>query len=437
MAASVIGSPSISNVSVQSAYRTTCDNCMNSKVRCSKDHPSCRRCLGQGVTCVYSPSRRLKKVVDFHGNRQLEPATNGNHANVGLSRTGKEHTTLRNDCTSSSASPTAADRIHPSPWNYFDNGDVQGPLVGMEDIDQSDSSLTALNEPLSDIMKDWPTHHWSQSMESSAGGASIPMSPDTSVDFLSSLCTYTGDSSSTSDPYQRALSPGFDFSGNDNSKPSCAWIAASVLQSLESPGAPLEHDSHQGKLRRNLDTVISTNKSVMEIVPRISRCTCSVPGNHLVIISSVLFIVLAWYEACLGACDRASEQVWKTGSENVGTKEKGRRAIDGSKEADAILDNDSIYSGIDDRAKLVFIPPIRVGSLQLSLGSRRQVVAQMILTELAKVTNVMEGFTDRSSGTTSPMGGYQDLEGQLRFSLQVALQMRIEKIFQAAERASK
>ncbi|CZT25711.1 uncharacterized protein RCC_11380 [Ramularia collo-cygni] len=39
--------------------RSTCDVCLDAKVRCSRDRPACRRCLHHGRDCVYSNKRRL------------------------------------------------------------------------------------------------------------------------------------------------------------------------------------------------------------------------------------------------------------------------------------------------------------------------------------------------------------------------------------------
>ena len=42
-----------------SKYRTSCDACLNAKVRCSQSKPSCGRCNQGGQTCKYSQYRRL------------------------------------------------------------------------------------------------------------------------------------------------------------------------------------------------------------------------------------------------------------------------------------------------------------------------------------------------------------------------------------------
>ncbi|KAI3322744.1 hypothetical protein HD806DRAFT_499230 [Xylariaceae sp. AK1471] len=43
--------------------RAACDNCNESKVRCSQTKPQCGRCARQGVSCVYGLSRRSHKTA--------------------------------------------------------------------------------------------------------------------------------------------------------------------------------------------------------------------------------------------------------------------------------------------------------------------------------------------------------------------------------------
>lgn len=40
-------------------YRTSCDSCQATKVKCGQEKPSCRRCTVQELVCVYSLSRRM------------------------------------------------------------------------------------------------------------------------------------------------------------------------------------------------------------------------------------------------------------------------------------------------------------------------------------------------------------------------------------------
>ena len=388
--------------------------------------------------------------------RQANSTTNGpaNFTNIVSSRNRRGHSAaapLQDDLNSpSSVSSSANDRPYPSPWSSFfgNDGEVQESVVDMEGITQPVAALTTFHEPSQNDTMDWPTHQSPCSMETSTGEALVPLPPDTSPDFFSSLFASSGDTFGSSMPDTHggtSSTSGTDSVEDGSSKPSCACIAASVLQSLESPGAPLKHNSQgssatQGRLRRNLDTVISTNKAVMEILHRILSCTCSVPGNHLVIISAVLFMVLAWYEACLGACDGACER-GRARSGDLGESEMRRCDADVFEvEAGTVRPKDSLRTGTDGHAELVCIPPIQVGNLQLGVESTRQVVAQIVLTELVKATKVIESLTEQSCRMSSTMvgvSGHQELEAQLQYSLRATLQTRIEKMFQAAERASK
>ncbi|KAK3901816.1 hypothetical protein C8A05DRAFT_16058, partial [Staphylotrichum tortipilum] len=38
--------------------RDSCTDCASSKVKCSKEKPTCSRCARRGVTCIYMVSRR-------------------------------------------------------------------------------------------------------------------------------------------------------------------------------------------------------------------------------------------------------------------------------------------------------------------------------------------------------------------------------------------
>ena len=441
MAASAIKSSSLSNLSLQPTYRTTCDSCMHAKVRCSKDHPSCQRCLLHGVNCIYSPSRRLKRGLEYQHETKQAAST----ANI-LSHQERENSAaarLGDECLSSpSLSSLTSDQPYQSPRDLFGNdGDLHKSAVSMEGLAQPAASFAALHELSQDEMVDWSTHQWSGPMEISTEETFLPVTPDNSPNSLSSpfisssnkftnimLDTEVGTSSI----------PDTDSVEDLSNRSGCAWIAASILRSLESPGAPLDHNSRpssggRDRLRRNLDTVISTNKAALDILHHVKECTCSVPSNNLVIISAVLFMVLAWYEACLYACTRECEQsVVKAGSEDEGVKQMRRW------DADIFMEAGTLGRETDDYSELVCVPPIWVGSLQLGVESKRQVVARIMLTELARVTEVLESLNERPRRMSSTMIGVsrdRELEAQLQFSLQAAVQTRIENISQTAERA--
>lgn len=57
--------------------RASCDGCYLSKVKCSKEIPTCTRCLDHGIVCNYSPSQRIGKPkrvpAETRGNDPASP----------------------------------------------------------------------------------------------------------------------------------------------------------------------------------------------------------------------------------------------------------------------------------------------------------------------------------------------------------------------------
>ncbi|KAJ5751836.1 hypothetical protein N7520_008753 [Penicillium odoratum] len=55
--------------------KDSCDKCSTSKVRCTKEKPSCARCDKLGYTCFYSPARRVGRP-----HRSKESSSKGNNS---------------------------------------------------------------------------------------------------------------------------------------------------------------------------------------------------------------------------------------------------------------------------------------------------------------------------------------------------------------------
>lgn len=55
--------------------RSTCDVCLDAKVRCSRDRPACRRCQHHGRDCVYSNKRRLGRPRGTTSKSRAAPST--------------------------------------------------------------------------------------------------------------------------------------------------------------------------------------------------------------------------------------------------------------------------------------------------------------------------------------------------------------------------
>ena len=60
--------------------RSSCDPCACAKVRCSKDHPRCERCIESNFSCVYGLSMKHGKGSQKRRQPTIQPATGGSQS---------------------------------------------------------------------------------------------------------------------------------------------------------------------------------------------------------------------------------------------------------------------------------------------------------------------------------------------------------------------
>lgn len=265
------------NIALHSPYWTKCDNCMRSKVRCSKDRPSCLRCLDQAVPCIYSRSPKSKKIIELPG-ALASLSDDAIETNAAAA--------ILNDCISlSSVSSSAND---PVPGRVFGSErDWPDALLSMNEMDTAENIVhsaegwSALGKPFSHDILDWATLKWPGSVKPLTPDEPAPLSPEPRADFFPALtastevtgralathpetsrdavATLTGDGASGTSSRSSGGSRGSggngsggttgtsvssicteDGDGSEGSERSCARIMASILQALESPGGTAE-----------------------------------------------------------------------------------------------------------------------------------------------------------------------------------------------------
>lgn len=82
--------------------RSTCDVCLDAKVRCSRDRPACRRCLHHGRDCVYSNKRRLGRPRGTTSRSRAASQSNdsaGAYATLSIDDTAQSMSTTYTDST--------------------------------------------------------------------------------------------------------------------------------------------------------------------------------------------------------------------------------------------------------------------------------------------------------------------------------------------------
>ncbi|KAK8113411.1 hypothetical protein PG984_013937 [Apiospora sp. TS-2023a] len=324
------GSPPISPVAPRPKLRDSCHACASSKVKCSKEKPTCARCAKRGRPCQYfvtrrggrnrksqsqtqsmsgspggptgndntpaptSPSTAADVDIDMDTDTGHIPATNDS-IQVFLGKDGT--TTLAETGASSPGQPLEAQQLLPledlfaSPID-FDMSD----FTSMIDFDLSDFTSTNNTGSVSST-HDWASAHPPTTTIDGTVTDSLADVNNTIFSFGDSTATVTSTASHESSfslPTSSAplsLSTG-DTSTSDGSSCGCHPRALEVLKQFCSPPGGQTRVASSSSLQ----AVIDENERVLDTVGTMLPCACSQDGFLLATISRIAFKVMARYE---------------------------------------------------------------------------------------------------------------------------------------------
>lgn len=357
--------------------RDSCTSCATSKVKCSKERPTCARCAQRGDSCKYTASKR-------NGRNAQPPATAEPAAD---NRPGERDT---------NGVAEAPDSATTAPGSFSTFMDMDSCLMDQDMLD------------LSTV----PSNTWSSvlSPPSSATNLAAPAAfPYSSTDlddlFGSSTTLPTLNNSTAATPLQQQSNqapsiaptavlgssgsgqafgqisdPIFDLGapnpdiayGNPSEfgslppKPSSSCCLNTALEFLTqlSPNASTactfpgsqQKDGHIA----NIDTVISENKRILEALGNMLGCECSNDDYLIALICFILLKVIAWYDA---AARRSMSS-----DNHVATKGSSAENRISSAHSEQVQQN-----------------PGKFGNRQLDGTSQTRMAAQQTLSELHRV----------------------------------------------------
>ncbi|EGX93036.1 Fungal transcriptional regulatory protein [Cordyceps militaris CM01] len=64
-----------SNSCLSSELKRSCEECSSSKVKCSQDKPTCKRCRKQRTACIYAPAKRIGRPRKIRKDESSQPPT--------------------------------------------------------------------------------------------------------------------------------------------------------------------------------------------------------------------------------------------------------------------------------------------------------------------------------------------------------------------------
>lgn len=425
--------------------RASCDNCAKSKVRCSKDQPSCQRCLYQGVPCIYSPSQRSRKRPP----PTPPPGTAPHSQGVASSR--DRNGSILDACQ---GSQRRDDEVV--------NG---GPImadVRTVDMTSPDPLPVQIDTPFSERTQ-FPADalspiKWSELLESFDGDtpspnefpgiSCIPQMPMASPN--SRMDTSNSDSNGLDEfpwllPSDSHKQPLWSLPAQHQSVHQCSQLAMSAISRLDAPMTPCPTLSRSncpdprvqpitnGPGARSFDDILKDSHSSLEDVLAILECPCSIKTDLIFLVTTTCTRVLSWYQASLdrsaGCLPREpdSNSGYSESSNDSGSRSRSRSSP-GAPSSLRSTPESNILQGLSESFReWVSIPSINVGAYTLEPAQSRRMIAQLILAEIDKVKEVLAAFSRRYCRQKGMYGG-DDNEKGLHMALEAHLRHQMKSV---------
>ncbi|KAH7086226.1 hypothetical protein FB567DRAFT_527461 [Paraphoma chrysanthemicola] len=326
--------------------RASCDACAASKVKCSKEHPICARCSGNGSQCIYGvsrkhgkPGRTRKRNPDgtpfIKGSKQ-RPSPDGSEFGKfrirpepnlpslsDFSDTGSNWSSNWSSTPSLPGTPEFEFEMTPEPF-YMDStdypfmDDIMLPTTQpeAEPMQSMEAELT-FRDPFAkrqSVQLDLPNI---QPLKDFIGGDSVnPMDysfPNTNLDpFFMSTSASASISTSTSctSPLQSPKNTSHDHQQPQTYNPMrvsislptshcCSTLAYSTLESLRMIGSDAS-PAYPSMECKSLDNVLSSTRLGVQSIRQLLACPCSADPHLAMLYSSITSKILTWYQIAAG-----------------------------------------------------------------------------------------------------------------------------------------
>ncbi|EMD58280.1 hypothetical protein COCSADRAFT_176763 [Bipolaris sorokiniana ND90Pr] len=411
----------------QRAFRESCQNCADSKVRCSKNKPTCARCARRGTPCVYQQSRRAGRKLTYVGQaKQARRAATNTLNDVSSSYTW-EVDTGNNDLQ---LSPPRSDTTPNTTVSQMGPNDSQAvsenfsPLESFPNISGSTEwcsneifkALCIQSVPLMRRDDAEFALHISQDLTTlndeflnldDSGRGPVPL--DLGSEFLGLPLTWPGTAGDTHPT-------GYEAEDTSSSRPACNKSCTEVISRLFpelfcSFDSRCERSQPQGE---SLVNIIASNESMSEAMNSILECECSQDIHVLFVVGLCTSKVMSFYlkamrRECLKDAQRAGD--------SYATNDHQRSALD--------------VEGGDSKAEIM--------AAHMVLGGLHRI--QQLLARLSDRLKQTEpegdlandyagpgGLTGNELRNPFPASMLQQLEHSLRAHLRYVFACRVQKV---------
>ena len=383
-------------------FRSSCDSCSASKVKCDQGLPTCARCVNLGMKCNYSPSRRMGKPPAIHRDSSAKSPQ---------AKTSKMRPLPSPPPSSvSSLEQVTFDAQNPSLDAFFlDSTDFMqmqwqpstfSPASHLGDINDSDNPQVF---PHSTDTEHNSTSHPTtpQLLDLGFAGTSFTLDNDCQEALTVSSPTKAG---FVSQPCTNPLALSLDKKDPLSQPQDCASLVGSTLVTLHSLrvdsgtcSTKVPNDCAQPT--NSIEQVLITNKAAMACMDKTLACPCSHNPQYALTLALMCHKILVRYEAIIKIPPTTSipEDQHPPRPENFSAT------------------------------------PITVGAYQMDAEDERRLKIQLVVNELRKMKRVVERYEEKyCAGIDGEKGQrnsiYSALENFLRSDLKEKLKNMVNAL---------
>ena len=357
--------PSSPERSRRQKFRSSCDCCSSSKVKCDQGHPTCARCEKLRIRCNYSPSQRMGKPPG----RSRGPT---NSSNSSRSKGKKKSRKFSAQDFADHIEEPFANQNTPSLDTFLLDPDSLMSMHWQANSSDIGSHAAGLNNgDLSSIL-----FHNVETQVNPVSPSTTPqvldMGSKTQRSAFEQDCQDTIFSTSPSSvaygPQSYTEPTGSSVSSNETMIESqdCARITAMILPTLHSlqDASGVCSAMTTNKLVQpfpSIEQVLITNKAAMQSMNRIIDCPCSLSPQYALTLALIFHKILARYESI----------------------------VDATANSLTVGDSDPTF------ARNFAVTSISVGAYIMDAEDERRMMIQLVINEVRKIKGLLERFQEK------------------------------------------
>ena len=257
---------------------------------------------------------------------------------------------------------------------------------------------------------------------------------------------------------------------NSNTHHPVQHCSTALLSTLDDLGLPNPSCKGSTAATRSLGTILKASRCAIDSALKVVSCNCPANPNNALLVTSVMFRVLCWYEAVLqssggGGGGDGGNAAFAGGNSvdgssvgsNTGSEEGGGSSVSSVSFGDDVVDAERmmhlkhaspsfsskpssahlhhrnnnnldvshsrsgtpIPSGISTPSSgSVVVPRIAIGAYELDFDDKARIIVQVVLSELAKMNRLLDGFSCKFCKTGL---GHEESRGELHGMLEMFL----------------